>query len=216
MARLARAHGVVRLPRGTATFTGRRVGLLTLGAVFRDTDGARWVEARCDCGTVTAVRTAHATPGARKPILSCGCLATGARRQCLAGRSAGMDVVVSDDGTDAVIVACPWGHAWTDARTKTHARVHTPSRSERTRSECPVCRVRVTVDMRGEVVGLLTVLRRAGTDARDGDPRGSQATWWVRCECGTEKTVRGAHLRRETHGVRTCGARECIRAWQGR
>ena len=206
----------MRLPRGTAAFTGRRVGLLTLGEVFRGTDGARWVEVRCDCGTVTAVRASHVTPGARTPILSCGCLAPGARRQCLAGRSAGVDVVVHDDGTDVVIVACPWGHAWVDARVTTHRRMHTPSRSERTRSECPVCRVRVTKDMRGEVVGLLTVLRRAGTDARGGDPRGSQATWWVRCECGTEKVVRGAHLRRESHGVRTCGARECIEAWKGR
>ena len=59
---------------------------------------------------------------------------------------------------------------------------------------------------------MLEVLRRAGTDA----PEHGQATWWVRCECGTEKIVRGAHLRRTENAVRTCGSRECVRAWKGR
>lgn len=61
-----------RVPRGTATFTGRRVGRLVLGAVFRGTDGLRWVEARCDCGAVTAVRAAHVSPGCAAPIESRG------------------------------------------------------------------------------------------------------------------------------------------------
>jgi len=53
------------------------------------------------------------------------------------------------------------------------------------------------IDITGKVYGRLTVLHRAGSD------REGKATWAVRCECGTEKVVRGKHLR--LGSILSCG-----------
>lgn len=53
------------------------------------------------------------------------------------------------------------------------------------------------IDITGKVYGRLTVLHRAGSD------REGKATWAVRCECGTEKVVRGKHLR--LGAILSCG-----------
>lgn len=52
-------------------------------------------------------------------------------------------------------------------------------------------------DITGKVYGRLTVLHRAGSDKE------GKATWAVRCECGTEKVVRGKHLRLKA--ILSCG-----------
>lgn len=55
----------------------------------------------------------------------------------------------------------------------------------------------VAIDMTGLVVGLLTVLGRAGTG------KDKRAMWSVRCECGTVLVVTGKSLR--SGNTRTCG-----------
>ncbi|WP_424667281.1 hypothetical protein [Candidatus Binatus sp.] len=75
------------------------------------------------------------------------------------------------------------------------------------------------IDLTGQRFGRLVVLRRDGSDAKGG------ALWVCCCDCGTETTVRGYHLRsghskscgcfnRElltTHGLRHTGL---YRSWQ--
>lgn len=196
---------------------GRRVGALELLGSLRGADGRLWVRARCDCGRETQVRASHVAPGARNPVLSCGCEIHRLPRTCYAGEVfEGGDHCVVDDGADHVTVRCPDGHTWEVTRAEAHARHVAGPGDARARTICPRCRVRGTVDIRGEVFGMLEVLRRAGTDAPEDGRYAGQATWWVRCECGTEKVVRGAHLRREVGAVKTCGARECVKAWKGR
>lgn len=163
------------------------------------------------------MRASHVAPGARNPVLSCGCEIHRLPRTCYAGEVfEGGDHCVVDDGADHVTVRCPDGHTWEVTRAEAHARHVAGPGDARARTICPRCRVRGTVDIRGEVFGMLEVLRRAGTDAPEDGRYAGQATWWVRCECGTEKVVRGAHLRREVGAVKTCGARECVKAWKGR
>lgn len=195
-------------PRGRfppETWDGRRVGILTLRGLVRRPDGSVWARAVCDCGRETFVRSGQVAPGARVPTRSCGCRRGGGPRRSYEGTSVGSGGrVIHDDGAAAVIAACPDGHAWTIDRTAVLGAAPT---SERSSLKCPQCRVSRTRDLRGDVFGLLTVLRRAGTDApADGRYR-SQATWWCRCECGTEKAIRGAHLR--SGATRSCGAPEC-------
>lgn len=125
----------------------------------------------------------------------------------------GGDRAVRVEG-DRVVVECLKGHTWEAGRRATLARRIEVHAGQRAHSQCPICRVNGTIDLRGEVFGLLTVLERAGTDApADGHFLG-QATWRVRCACGTEKVVRGAHLRRSEKVVRTCGARACKARWR--
>lgn len=59
------------------------------------------------------------------------------------------------------------------------------------------------VDMTGRVIGRLLVIEECGRDAR------GRALWRCRCECGTEVTVRGDHLRREDITSCGCYQREC-------
>lgn len=189
------------------TWDGRRVGILTLRGLVRRPDGSVWARAVCDCGRETFVRSGQVAPGARVPTRSCGCRRGGGPRRSYEGTPVGSGGrVVHDDGAAAVIAVCPDGHAWTIDRAAVLGAAREPG-SERSSLKCPQCRVSGTRDLRGKVFGLLTVLRRAGDDApADGRYR-SQATWWCRCECGTEKAIRGAHLR--TGATRSCGAPEC-------
>lgn len=62
---------------------------------------------------------------------------------------------------------------------------------------------RVT-DMAGKKFGRLTVLRRDGSDKHH------QATWFCRCECGTEMIVTGCSLRRGE--TTSCGCARSDRA----
>lgn len=48
-------------------------------------------------------------------------------------------------------------------------------------------------DLTGQCFGILTVIERAENYKRKSG--GSSACWLCRCECGTEKVVRGTHLR---------------------
>lgn len=57
------------------------------------------------------------------------------------------------------------------------------------------------VEMEGNVHGRWTVLSRAGSDSY------GQSTWLCRCECGTERAVRGHELRRGMS--QSCG---CLKA----
>lgn len=62
------------------------------------------------------------------------------------------------------------------------------------------CANRMACDLTGRRFGRLTVIGRAGSDKQ------GQAMWLCRCDCGTEKVVRGANLR---HGrTRSCGCLE--------
>lgn len=56
------------------------------------------------------------------------------------------------------------------------------------------------VDVAGKRFGRLLVLRRDGSQKGS---HGSFAMWRVRCDCGTEKTVRGCSLRRSE--IISCG-----------
>lgn len=197
---------------------GRRVGALTLLETVRGKDGKLWVRALCDCGREKLVRASHVCAGARKPVRSCGCGILTPPRACYLGETfEGGDLCIVDDGADHVALRCPDGHTWEVTRDDARARHLAPPSSPgspRARTTCTRCRVRATVDLRGQVFGMLEVLRRAGTDAPASGRYASQATWWVRCECGAEKAVRGGHLR--AGSPVTCGAPECLRAWRGR
>ena len=58
----------------------------------------------------------------------------------------------------------------------------------------------LALDLAGQTFGRLTVIARAPTSER------GQARWRCRCECGTEKVVRGTDLRHG--GTSSCG---CLR-----
>lgn len=53
-------------------------------------------------------------------------------------------------------------------------------------------------DLKGKRYGRLKVLRRAGRSDLEGRSR-----WWVRCKCGTERTMAQASL--TSRGVKSCG-----------
>lgn len=55
-----------------------------------------------------------------------------------------------------------------------------------------------TIDMTGQRIGRLVIIRYAGSDNRRG------ALWECRCDCGNMAIVRGGHLR-EGRGTRSCG-----------
>ena len=202
------------MPRPAAPTVGRVVGLLTLGDAFVGTDGARWVEARCACGSVTAVRSNHVAPGARKPTRSCGCLRD-MPRVCMLGMAVGDDRVILDDGADHLAIACPQGHTWVESREGASGRASRGRRvpSDRSRTACEVCGTGGTINLTGEVFGLLTVIGRGGSDAPADGRYSAQATWRVRCACGVEKAVRGSHLRHAN--VRSCGSVACVRRLRG-
>lgn len=185
--------------------------LVVLGYAGRDRWGTSMWHCRCDCGGMTAVRIAHLRAGVVK---SCGCERGHPLRIKFAGAALpGGDRVVRVEG-DRAVIACDQGHTWEAGRRAMLARRLEARAGQGKRSQCPTCRVRGTVDMRGQTVGLLTVLERAGTDAPVDGRFHSQATWRVRCACGAEKVVRGAHLRRDQGAVRTCGARGCKARWR--
>lgn len=133
----------------------------------------------------------------------------------MTGRAVGDDRVVFDDGADHMVVACPRGHTWDESResVSTRSADGREERRGRARTACKACGTGGTVDLVGEVFGLLTVLGRAGTDAPADGRYGAQATWRVRCACGVEKVVRGGHLRHAN--VRSCGSAACVRRLRG-
>lgn len=59
------------------------------------------------------------------------------------------------------------------------------------------CVNRMACDLTGRRFGRLTVIGRAGSDKQD------NAMWLCRCDCGTEKVIRGYHLRSGI--IRSCG-----------
>jgi len=59
----------------------------------------------------------------------------------------------------------------------------------------------VAIDLVGTTFGRLTVVARAGTTTKPSG--GGDPTWACRCECGTEKVIRGKNLR--SGQVRSCG-----------
>lgn len=63
----------------------------------------------------------------------------------------------------------------------------------------------IAIDLSGQVFGRLTVLSRATVRLK------GNAVWVCRCSCGTEKEVRGTHLR--NGDVKSCG---CARGMSGR
>lgn len=62
-------------------------------------------------------------------------------------------------------------------------------------------------DMRGQRCGLLTVVKYAGYNPKDG-----QAYWLCKCDCGKETTVAGKNLRRGT--TKSCGC--LLHKWRHR
>lgn len=201
-------------PRTIQDRRGERHGRLTVtGYAGRDGwGGARWY-CRCDCGNAKTAGANHLLAG---DVASCGCAAVDARRARrvdLVGEElpGGDRVIVERDET--AVVMCPEGHTWEVDRDDARTRRRDAAEGRRALSQCPICRVNSTIDLRGEVFGLLTVMERAGTDAPEDGRYASQATWRVRCACGIEKVVRGGHLR--VGAIRTCGAKACRAALRG-
>lgn len=194
---------------------GERHGrLVVTGYAGRDAwGGPRW-HCRCDCGATKTVGANHLIAG---DVTSCGCAAPDAhraRRVDLVGEALpGGDRVIVERGEVAVLM-CSEGHTWEMDRTATRERRLDAPEERRALSLCPLCGVNGTIDLRGEVFGLLTVLERAGNDAPSDGRYASQATWRCRCDCGVEKALRGGHLRRGE--IRTCGASACRAKLRGR
>ena len=118
---------------------------------------------------MTRVRGNHLTTG---QVRSCGCLvdeARDARRVDLPRELATGDEVIAETArTDTVRLRCECGHEWDTSRDAAmRLRLRGVPDSSRTRRSCPVCRVRLTVDMRGD---LLARLRRRGRGCHDATP----------------------------------------------
>jgi len=183
---------------------GQRFGKLTVIARNHTKPGTRW-DCVCDCGNTTTVTRGNLT---RRGIKSCGC-----------GQHPKLDFVGQRFGHYTVIERHEFSHdlKWV-CRCDCGAVVEKntwqlrnrpddghqdcllgPETYESGQSHRPVN------DLSGLTFGLLHVLR-FDKDATDRHAK-HRMMWLCRCECGTERTVRGSSL--TCRKTRTCGSPAC-------
>lgn len=176
------------MPNKIRDLTGQVFGKLTVVS-FAGSNGrkAMW-SCKCECGNEKTVTGNNLTSGNTK---SCGCY-EGKPIKDLSGKVFGKLTVVNFAGRDKWNIP-KWLCKGECGNEKT---VTGRSLTSGNTKSCG-CIARTFKDLSGQTFGKLTVVNFAGRD------KCGNRTWLCKCECGTEKAVRGAHL---TSGLtKSCG-----------
>ena len=192
--------------RSSKTMVGQIFGKLTVIEPATE-KGPRYWKCRCECGNEKVVLDSNLKRGLTR---SCGCLhksmVTKALLKDLSGMKFG-DLTVLSRGTDYV---SPTGYRSTRWRCKCACGQEKEIRADVLKSGTATscgCKKsldtseRLSLDIAGQRFGLLVVLGRAGTYTGSDGSQYSQ--WLCKCDCGTQKIVRGHDLVRGN--VSSCG-----------
>lgn len=170
------------------------------------TGETRW-RCQCKCGTGLDLLSRNLPSGARRVCKHRTRESAAHARSAVPGRRRGGQVLDIRGQTFGKLTALEHvGHAadrtaqWRcrcECGTERVARSDCLRKGQTTTCGRGACSMTALIDLTGAVFGWLTVLQRAGNGSR------GEVQWRCRCECGTERVVVSASLRRGL--TRSCG-----------